>query len=344
MILIEAAKIIDGGGYGLLKLLLDHMVAEDYDFHVILRPEVSIDLLPEEKVFRREVNLFNRGKVFDECVRAVKPDVLLCFGNFPPPSTYKGVKVYTYFHRVGLIEQFSYGSSTFVRRLKYSALSFYLKSLLKNTNHVVCQSQLVSDSFVQHFGYDKDKMKVYPFYDGKRIEESALEQKNSDKVRQRFIYVSNDAPHKNHTRLFDAWRMLCSAGIYPELVLTVPLGSGLEDTIKELQSAGARITNLGVVPYTEVLQQTGKSEFAIYPSLQESLGLGLVEAAMLKCKVLAADLPYTYEAVEPSISFDPFSAESIYDAVHATTQNSLVPETQLKMKDSLAELVSLMVN
>lgn len=325
-----------------MKLLLNYLVVNKYEFHVILRPKISIADLPEERVFRREVSLFNRASVYKECIEAVKPDVLLCFGNFPPPSAYPGIEVYTYFHRVGLIEQFSYGSSTVMRRLKYSALGFYLKRLLKNTDHVVCQSQTVASSFITHFEYPTDKMLVYSFYDKKRIADFYRQSGSSEKVKGRFIYVSNDAPHKNHLRLFGAWRMLCDEGIFPELVLTVPAGSALEAEIEELETAGAKIINLGVVSYDEVLQQTVRSEFAVYPSLQESLGLGLVESAMLGCKVLAADLPYTYEAIEPSTTFDPLSVESISQAVRSAYENGTVLDTHLKMEDTLVEFVSLL--
>ncbi|MEM6769400.1 MAG: hypothetical protein AAF597_02350, partial [Bacteroidota bacterium] len=98
--------------------------------------------------------------------------------------------------------------------------------------------------------------------------------------------------------------------------------------------------NIGVVPYQRVLEETSQSAFAIYPSLQESLGLGLVESASLDCKVLAADLPYTYEAIEPSATFNPFKVEEIYKAVYSAIQGTPLPPTRRVMKNCLPELIA----
>ena len=43
------------------------------------------------------------------------------------------------------------------------------------------------------------------------------------------------------------------------------------------------------------------SEFLMFPSLTESFGLGLIEAIECGCKVIGADLPYTYEVCEPHL-------------------------------------------
>ena len=43
--------------------------------------------------------------------------------------------------------------------------------------------------------------------------------------------------------------------------------------------------------------------FLIYPSLNESLGMPLVEAVLSKCKVIASDLNYVDQVIIPSLKF-----------------------------------------
>jgi glycosyltransferase involved in cell wall biosynthesis len=280
MILIEAARITDGGGYGLLKLLLYNLLNDKIEFKVILSPDTKIDRLPEENVYRHTINLLNRGRVFSTCVEKSQPASILCFGNFPPPKRYTGIPAYTYFHRVGLIEQFSYGWSTLLRKAKYGALSFYLKRLLMNTDFVFCQSSIVKNSFSRHFDFSLENVKLYPFFDADLIRK-VEEEEGFVKEKGRFIFVSNGAPHKNHQRLFVAWELLSKEELFPELWLTLPEDSALAEQIENLKKKGCKIKNIGVLPYRKVLQKMRECEFAIYPSLQESLGLGLIEAEML---------------------------------------------------------------
>jgi len=39
------------------------------------------------------------------------------------------------------------------------------------------------------------------------------------------------------------------------------------------------------------------------------------EAAKHGCKVIASDLPYVHEIIQPSLTFDPYSVESTSNAI-----------------------------
>jgi hypothetical protein len=129
MLLIDAATISDGGGYGLLKLLLEGLTFYDVDPRVIARPDLVLPSVNEDRVYRRKVGLRNRKRVISDCVDDSNPSHLLCFCNFPPPAKYPGVQTTTYFHRVGLIEQHNIGLRTVLRSLKYGAMVNYLRLL-----------------------------------------------------------------------------------------------------------------------------------------------------------------------------------------------------------------------
>jgi hypothetical protein len=72
--------------------------------------------------------------------------------------------------------------------------------------------------------------------------------------------------------------------------------------------------------------------------LTESFGLGLVEGIENGCKVIAANLPYTFAVCNPSIVFDPYAVDSIVNGL----EQSLKPnckESQILIVDTVDEVV-----
>ncbi len=58
-----------------------------------------------------------------------------------------------------------------------------------------------------------------------------------------------------------------------------------------------------------------KSQCLVYPSLNESYGMPLIEANALGLNIIGSDLEYLHNIVEPNMTFDPKSAQSIADTV-----------------------------
>ncbi len=83
--------------------------------------------------------------------------------------------------------------------------------------------------------------------------------------------------------------------------------------------------------------------YLIFPSVTESFGLPLIEAADCGMKILASDLPYVYDVVKPSIVFSPYNKVSIADAVEkALTQD--LPMPVLVVKNEVMKLIDLLVS
>lgn len=137
-----------------------------------------------------------------------------------------------------------------------------------------------------------------------------------------FVYVGDGQAHKNHRALVEAWGLLAAEGVTPTLVLT--LGPEFARLIHEIEAAekatGARIVNLGVVSRAEVSTLYASSQALIFPSLMESLGLPLVEAAHAKLPILAPELDYVREVCVPTETFDARSPSSIAHAVRRFLQ------------------------
>ena len=132
-----------------------------------------------------------------------------------------------------------------------------------------------------------------------------------------FVYVASGDGHKNHQRLLDAWLLLAEQGVFPSLGLTVePDNRVILDRIAKLRSEHrVRLVNLGVLEHEEVLDLYLRADALIFPSLGESLGLPLLEAARARLPIVAAERDYVRDIVTPAETFDPESPVSIARAV-----------------------------
>jgi len=155
-----------------------------------------------------------------------------------------------------------------------------------------------------------------------------------------FIYVAGDEVHKNHTTLLEAWRLLADAGLKPSLALTVPAESALAGEIENFRkNTDIDISNLGVLQASEIHRLYSSSSALIFPSTSESLGLPLIEAAQHGLPILAPEMDYVRDVVDPVQTFDPRSSVSIARAVRRFLGN---PEPALVMmtpEDFLAEVL-----
>ena len=160
-------------------------------------------------------------------------------------------------------------------------------------------------------GILKDKIKVIA-YKNKDDDVKSLNINNCHKPSNVFLYVSSDEPHKNHKTLIEAWCLLSKEGIFPKLILTIGKTSNLYELI--VSSINEFKLDIDIKPNlqrNEILDLYNHSTALIYPSLFESYGLPLVEASQYKIPVLASELDYVRDILDPVETFDPKSAKSI---------------------------------
>ena len=53
------------------------------------------------------------------------------------------------------------------------------------------------------------------------------------------------------------------------------------------------------------------ADFLIFPSLNRSLGLPLIEASLYELPIISSNIDFVYEVCKPLRTFDPFSEEDI---------------------------------
>jgi len=209
----------------------------------------------------------------------------------------------------------------------------------KNTDCWIVQTTNTATELKRHLKEPDERVKIIPFYD---LPTELCLQKN-EAHGDDYVYVSNYTGAKGHEELLKAWRILHQRGIDKTLHLTVNNKQiDFLQKIQKAQSEGVRVVNHGFVPFDQVLELYRISKAIVYPSHNESLGLGIIEAIVAGCDVIGADLPYIHAVCKPSEVLNPYSSESIADAIEKYERGGSV-RSELLIKNMIDELIELIV-
>jgi glycosyltransferase involved in cell wall biosynthesis len=249
-------------------------------------------------------------------LNVTRGDTVLCFGNLPPLFKLRG-RIVVFLQNRYLVDPVRVDDFPALMRLRLSIERIWLKRRACNVDMLLVQTPSMQRLATKSLGmYEKD-IHILPFV-GKPLGYQRHSNTNSCESANDFIYVASGEPHKNHLRLLESWCILAAQGLYPRLWLTLNESkyADLNLLIKgKSQAFNLCIHNLGVLAYDEVLQHYKKVNALIYPSTFESFGLPLIEARQAGLAVLAGELDYVRDVLDPDESFDPFSAVSMARAV-----------------------------
>jgi hypothetical protein len=121
-------------------------------------------------------------------------------------------------------------------------------------------------------------------------------------------------PHKNHNNLFKAFIILSKKGIRPSLALTLNTDE-LKSVKYNLLKNKINLYNLYNINRKIFLNNFSKCKYLIYPSLNENIGLPLVEAHHLGLKIISSkrDFAKQYDFID--YFFNPLSPKDIASSV-----------------------------
>ena len=317
MILIDSVYVNEGGGLVLLKYLVTTLEKLDLDVYYLFDERVHnvfSNINANRCQFIKNSN-FLRSKFYKNLDQNFISKVF-CFGNAPPVYNLN-VPVYVYFHNPTLIE--THSDMNFSTKLKCFFKQIFVNYYKKNVDIWFVQSTYMQKKLAsKYFLNNSEKIKVLPFYPQLSFSNQV------DRLKNSFLYVSTTYPHKNHVRLIDAFCAAYDNVKKGKLTLTVPFSDkAICELICKKVSEGYPINNLGFIKRDDLSMIYKSSEYLIFPSLAETFGLGLAEAIDGGCKVIGADLLYTYEVCQPSLTFDPFSIISIQKAIEYSILNEL---------------------
>lgn len=330
MILIDALYINAGGGLRLLDYLVRTLQQKDVEFYLLADRRCIGKFDSIKYIEYMHASLWQRYKFY----RRHKDDYssVLSFGNVPPPIKLE-VPVYTYFHNINLLNL--YGCSSFDRRCLAYIKRAFIRSLKSNTTKWIVQTTNTQNELLGHFHELCDKVLIIPFYELPELKCDLID-------RTDYVFIGGfNRGNRGHRELVEAWKILNEKGVKKTLHLTVDKKDlGFQGICEEFSLEKLSIVNHGIIDFQNVADLYCQSKAIVYPSRNESLGLGLIEAIHFGCDVIAADLPYTHSVCSPSEMFNPYSAQSIAAAIERYEAGNS-SKSRLKIYNQINDLVSL---
>lgn len=326
MLLVDSIYVNMGGGLSLLKYLVETLQAKDVRFRLLVdtRADGQFPYVADQVVLSpSESSRIKFYKAFPHDVTSV-----FCFGNVPPPVKLN-VPVYTYFHNINMLTLAD--CRGWKQLVKFWLKRQYIRLRKKNTDSWFVQTSNTANELIKNLRVPKTIVDLYPFY---RPPQNIVS--GTDK-RMDYIFVGDDSGSKGHNELLDAWELLHNKGIDRTLHLTVSSGAPSYEKIQNLIKNGVCIQNHGIIPMTEVFALYARCKATVYPSRNESFGLGLVEAMESGCDVIGSDLPFIHAICEPSEVFNRDSPESIAEAILRYEASS--SRTFQKVSNKVNELI-----
>ena len=337
---VNASNLHVGGGAVLLNDFIEatksfpknkFIIYIDERFKIPKFFENNITFLKVSKTRRWRVPLKIQNKINTN-------DIVIYLTNLPPLIKHKCKTILVQSNRF-IIENFpltGFKIKTKIR-IHVERIFFWLNN--KNVDFIIVQSESMS-SILKNKGVACEKIKIIP-YKNKEFQRTEPNY-NYNQDRTCFLYIASDDPHKNHKNLIKAWCLLSGEKIYPKLILTIDDDTELHKFImKKIERYKLEIEIKPKLDRTKIINLYNKSTALIYPSFIESYGLPLVEANHYGVPVLASELDYVRDIIDPEETFDPNSAKSISRAVKRYLKINDKKTVVIKSTDFIRSLISL---
>ncbi len=313
-IILYAPNVGGGGGLVLLRELLKVDWGE-FTFRAILDRRGQSSVVKEADgldVLWVDSSIWGRFRAERTLsVLAARGDIVLCFHNLPPILPNRGFVV-CYLQNAYLVELTLKAYLRGWVRTRYALERFIARSFRRRVRRYFVQTPTMAEALARWYGPCSPPIEVVPFA-GPLTRQSIATDRRWD-----FLYISDGSFHKNHRRLFAAWRALAEQGLHPSLMVTLDPGrdaalcAELQDIVA---TYGAKIENVGQLPHDQVLAAYRQAGALIFPSYMESFGIPLIEAQAANLPILAPELDYVRDVCTPVETFDALSSRSIARAV-----------------------------
>lgn len=320
-LIIHATNVHQGGGRTLLDALLRQppglpsLALLDARMHVPTEASQSIEVMR----FAPTATSRLRAERW-LAANTNSSDIVLCFGNLPPLFKLPG-RVRVFLQNRYLIDETRLDAFSLKSRVRLLLERKWLAGRLGNVDEFIVQTPTMK-RLLDSRTHGRIPSYVAPFVTNKCDYQRAFGVDTTIAASlprdARFVYVSSGEPHKNHHTLLQAWCLMAEEGLFPSLTVTLDVarfGRLCTDIETANSRYGTRIRNLGNLTHDAIRTLYGQSDALIFPSTLESFGLPLIEARQAGLPVLAPELDYVRDVLDPEATFDPGSARSIARAV-----------------------------
>lgn len=339
-VFVNASNCMSGGGRTLIKgLLKGAAFYPNYEFVIFIDARFDISITESNLIYIR-IEKKNRFKVAFMIKKQLKPnDIIFYFGNLPPLISFPKHRVFLLQSNRFMVEKYNLKGFSLKRKIAIILERTYFNLFSKNVTDIIVQTSSMC-SLVKKLKRGIP-VHIMPSYD---LEKFAIQQivRTTIKIPETFLYVASLYPYKNHERLIRAWKKLADEGLSPQLSITVDENNALSTWIENyIKQNKLNIIILRKLPREELLKVYEESEVLIFPSLYESFGLPLVEAKAYNMKVIASDLDFSWDLIDPDDYFNPYDENAIARAIARYLKKPRVKDHILSPQEFLESFLQL---
>ncbi len=312
-LILSAYNVHSGGGLVLLIAFLDALRFQQSEIVLFLDKRLEKIIAEKNwKVFLILPTLQSRlGAEHQIFKLSNKAEQLFIFNGMPPLFRMK-CRVFIYLQNTNHLIKRPL-SRGFKQKIRIFLERFWLRSFHQDSYHYFVQTESMKRLAEMVLNTTKN-IAVRAFHPNLSI----VEQRERNTKSHQFVYVASGNKHKNFEKLLDAWLILKGEKLSPTLSLIISpiIDLGLLKLLKKrVQQEGLEIEIITQITRQGLLETLSNAQCLIYPSLNESFGLPLVEAFYFKIDIIASERDYVRDVCIPVETFDPNSAVSIARAI-----------------------------
>ena len=332
-ILIDTLYINSGGGRSILFEIINYLRLNNklMDFYFLFDNRLLIETSSLDEINHEFLSpsLINRKNFYKQNIRKYRS--LVCLANIPAPINVE-IPVFIYFHNVLLLEPFN-RFQNFNIQLSNFFKKKYIKFKKKSSYKWIVQTDLMKSKLKSKLKINDENIQIMPIFNNTKSQ-------NNLKSKRSFLYISNYSSHKNFERLINSF-VIYGNEHNESLEINFTLDSiSFEKLLKNKKVPQTiNFINHGEISYHKVNNLYKKIKFLIFPSLNESFGLPLIEAVNHECKIIAPNLPYVNQVLIPTLNFDPYSTSSIVSSIKEATGNLNLKPSKIIIENKIDTFV-----
>lgn len=265
-------------------------------------------------------------------VRAFRPDVLFCMGNFGltrPPCPQAIL-----FHKPQMVYQRDlWDRENLSGRIRNALIKTQIKRSLSGTQLVMCQTEVIARRFREVFGYTGD-IRIRPNAVSQVLKESELGANNAIPAilsglenKALLFSLTRYYPHKNLEAIVECFTRYPDemSGVVCLITISAsdhPRAAMLLRTIKN-RGLEQRIINIGPIRQEALPAYYRQARALLLPTLIESFSATYIEAMAYGCPIVTSNLDFAREiCADAALYFDPNDPASMKNAILAVARDN----------------------
>lgn len=317
-IFIHAPNINSGGGLVLLKDLINKFNKKKINYLVTLDSRLKNEEFTNQIQNKLFIRPSIKSRIFFE-IKLIKIrkeyKSFLFFGNLSPLFL-KFKNSYLFIQNRFLVDSLiNLNNLSFKNRLRIFLERVWLNVSIHNVSKYLVQTDSMKKLLIQKFKINKKDILIRTFHS--TISPSI---KESKKISYDCLVVTSLDKHKNIDNLIKSLIFLSTDFKYfPSIKIIIGGKGDNKIKINHINSLVKKHSLKIIISQNKnhnfVMNQLTKSKSLLFISKLESLGLPLIEARSLNIPIIAPELDYVRDVVNPRETFDPNSPTSISRAI-----------------------------